>query len=166
MYNQSDLQFLRERIQDLESALFFSLHTSVLKMSTTIVSILKTDELVQVWFYVPRPKQAIQEFDKEFPVKLEFFRKGKGYFLHVTGKAFIITDPEEINCLVFEDIRKMATEKLVLIKVRMGKADYFETPEPSVGRWKEIRSQVYAWLFNTRKGYRPYRLDSPLAMAS
>src|SRR5262245_40023162 len=113
MLPQSDLQFLRGKIQELRNALFFSQNTSLLRIATTIVSVIKVDELGQMWFFVPRPLQALHEFDHEFPVKLEFFKKGKDYFLHVSGKAFIVTDPEEINGLVHEDIREQAGSHLV-----------------------------------------------------
>lgn len=167
MLNYTDLQFLREKIQDLRSALFFSQNTSLLRISTTVVTILKVDDLGQVWFFVPRPRQALHEFDREFPVKLEFFRKGKRFFLHITGKAFIISDPEEINGLVYEDIKEKATDHMVLIKVKMGKADYFESsPARHPGRWQDLRQQISAWLFNTRPGYKPYHLDPPLALQS
>ena len=162
MLNPSDFHFLREKIQDLRSALFFSQNTSLLRMSTTIVTILKVDELGQVWFFVPRPKQALHEFDREFPVKLEFFRKGKRFFLHITGKAFIVTDPEEINSLMYEDIKEKANDHLVLIKVKMGKADYFESaPARQSGWWQDLHKQVYAWIFTSRPGYKPYHLEAP-----
>src|SRR6202012_2931381 len=124
MVPQTDLNFLREKIQDLRNALFFSENSSLLRIATTIVSVLKVDELGQMWFFIPRPQQAINEFDREFPVKLEFFRKGKDFFLHASGKAFIVTDPEEINSLVHDDIRELAGNHLVLIRVQMLKADY------------------------------------------
>src|SRR5882757_2388593 len=123
----SDIPFLQQKIQELQRALFFSQHSSLLRMATTIVSIMKVDELGQIWFFVPRPSQALHEFDREFPVKLEFFRKGKGFFLHITGKAYIIDDPEEINSLVFEDLKEQISGQMVLIKVKMGRADYFES---------------------------------------
>src|ERR1700759_3375269 len=118
MLPQSDLQFLQQKIQELKNALFFSQNTSLLRMSTTVVSVIKVDELGQMWFFVPRPQQALQEFDKEFPVRLEFFKKGKEFFLHVSGKAFIVTDPEEINGLVHEDIRELNGSHLVLLRVQ------------------------------------------------
>lgn len=169
MLPQADLRFLQEKIEDLKKALFFSLNTSVLRIATTIVSVIKVDDVGQVWFFVPRPRQAIHEFDREFPVRLEFFRKGKGYFLHVSGKAFIVTDPEEINGLVHDDIREQTGEHVVLIRVKMLKADYFETyggAAPS-GWWRDLRNQLHAWLFNTRPGYKPYYLaDSPMPVLS
>lgn len=168
MLNQSDLQFLQEKIRDLKNAIFFSQNTSLLRMATTIISVLKVDELGQMWFFVPRPQQALHEFDREFPVRLEFFRKGKKFFLHVSGKAFIITDPEEINSLVHEDIREQTGNHLVLIKVRMTKADYFESTadlSQAAGWWRDIRNQLHSWMFNTRPGYKPYRLaDTSMPM--
>ncbi len=169
MLNQSDMHFLQEKIQDLKNALFFSQNTSLLRMATTIISVLKVDELGQMWFFVPKPQQALQEFDREFPVRLEFFRKGKQFFLHVAGKAFIVTDPEEINSLVHDDIRELAGDHMVLIKVRMMKADYFESPDHShqMGWWRDLRNQVYSWMFNTRPGYKPYYLaDAPMPLLS
>jgi general stress protein 26 len=172
MLNQSDLRFLREKIQDLKNAIFFSQNTSLLRMATTIVSISKVDELGQMWFFIPRPLQALHEFDREFPVRLEFFRKGKKFFLHVSGKAFIVTDPEEVNSLVHDDIRELASDHLVLIKVRMTKADYFESSGSgdlahAAGWWKDVRTQVHAWMFNTRPGYKPYYLaDTPMPLLS
>jgi general stress protein 26 len=169
MLNQTNLQFLQEKMQELRNALFFSQNTSLLRIATTIVSILKVDELGQVWFFVPKPKQALHEFDREFPVRLEFFRKGKSFFLHVAGKAFIVTDPEEINSLVYEDIKEQIGGPMVLIKVKMMQAEYFERPIPGrhAGWWSELKNQLQAWLFNTRPGYKPYQLlDTPVPMLS
>ena len=168
MLNHSDLEFLQEKIQDLRSALFFSQNTSLLRISTTIVSILKTDEFGQVWFFVPRPSQALHEFDREFPARLQFFRKGRRFYLHITGKAYIVNDPEEINSLFYEDIRESASDHLVLIRVRMLKADYFESlPDTHGGWWRDLKKQLYSWFSHSRPGYRPYHLDTPpLAVAS
>jgi len=169
MYNHSfnsDLPFLQQKIQELKNALFFSENNSVLRMATTIVSVLKVDELGQLWFFIPRPMQALHEFDREFPVRLEFFRKGKGFFLHITGKAFIVDDPEDVNCLLFEDLKEQVSPHMVLIKVKMSKADYFESTMRTShsGWWRDLRTQLHAWLFNTRPGYKPYQLDAPLPM--
>jgi general stress protein 26 len=168
MLNQTDLRFLREKIQDLRHAIFFSQNTSLLRMATTIVTLSKMDELGQMWFFVPRPQQALQEFDREFPVRLEFFKKGRQFFLHVSGKAFIVTDPEEINGLVHDDIREQAADHRVLIKVRMLKADYFESkgdPAPAGKWWRDLRNQLHGWLYHTRPGYKPYYVaDAPIAV--
>jgi general stress protein 26 len=160
MLPQSDLQFLQQKIQELKNALFFSQNTSLLRIPTTVVSVIKVDELGQMWFFVPRPQQALHEFDKEFPVRLEFFKKGKEFFLHVSGKAFIVTDPEEINGLMHDDIRGLVGDHLVLIRVRMDKADYFDNTASGLhsGWWRELKAQLHTWMYNTRPGYKPYYL--------
>jgi hypothetical protein len=155
MVNQ-DLHFLQEKIQDLKNALFISQNSSLLRIPTTIISIVKTDDLGQVWFFVSRPKQFLHEFDREFPAKLEFFRKGKRFFLHITGKAFIVSDPEEINSLVGEEMMHQATEHVVLIKFKMQKADYFESAVPGE------RSGIKWW----KSLLRPYHLERPMSMFS
>ena len=169
MLPQPSLLFLREKILDLKKAIFISQHSSLLKMATTIISVENMDDLGQLWFFVPRPQQALHEFDREFPVRLEFFRKGKDYFLHASGKAYIVTDPEEINGLLDEEIREKTDDHLVLIKVKMLKAEYFQSPAPHTQArwWRELRNQLHVWLFNTRPGYKPYHLaDAPMPMLS
>jgi putative membrane protein len=139
----SHLPFLREKINDLKSALFICQHNAILKMATTIVSVCKVDDFGQMWFFVSRPRQALYEFDREFPVRLEFFKKGKKFYLHVSGKAYIVTDPEEIIQLE-QDIPGAREEHSVLIRVKMLKADYFENTGPTggigwspIGWWRE-----------------------------
>lgn len=159
MFSETHLCFLQEKILDLRSALFFSLSNSVLKMPTTIVTALKVDEGGQVWFFVNRPNQYIQEFDKEFPARLEFFRKGKNFHLKIMGKACIVNDPEELNRLVdvSEDIKRKAMNELVLVKVKIQNAEYMEnTPPETTGWFHSVRSQVNRWLGHQPAAYRPY----------
>ena len=65
MLPDSSIQFLQDKIEDLRSALFFSLSNAVLKMPTTIVTTLKVDDAGQIWFFVNRPAQFLHEFDKD-----------------------------------------------------------------------------------------------------
>jgi general stress protein 26 len=162
MISETHLPFLQEKISDLRSALFFSLSNAVLKMPTTIVTALKVDEVGQVWFFVNRPMQHIQEFDKEFPARLEFFKKGKNFHLKIMGKACIVNDPEELNGLVnvSEDIKTKAMSQLVLVKVKIQSAEYMEnTPVETNGWLYSIRAQFNKWFGNQPAGYRPYSLQ-------
>ena len=69
--------FLQEKIKNLGSAIFFNQSDAVLKLPTSIVRIIHVDEYGYLWFFMQRPPQQLNEFEKEFPVKLDFFRKGK-----------------------------------------------------------------------------------------
>jgi general stress protein 26 len=98
----------------------------------------------------------LQEFDHEFPAKLRFFKKGKEYFLHISGKAYIICDPEEIQHLVSlpEDIREGAiNHKFVLLKMRIQKAEYFERhSRNSAAGFTSFISKMFSWLFDHKTG--------------
>src|SRR5258708_39675624 len=138
------LTFIEEKVMDLENALFFSLSDAVLKIPSCVVKVLQADELGQLWFVIPKPSQLIHAFDKTFPVKLDFFRKGRDYYLKIFGKAFLVNDPEEINHLesLHENIKQQARyDETVLIKVQMSHAEYFDTA-PLRTSTKTILNQV------------------------
>src|SRR5262245_22734223 len=71
----TSLNFVRDKIRNIGSALFYSDQDSVLKFPTSIITALKVDEVGQVWFYMNRPSQYIHQFDTQFPARLDFFRK-------------------------------------------------------------------------------------------
>ena len=147
MKPMDNIKFLQQRIQEIGSALFYSLSSAVLKFPTTIVNTLKVDDLGNIWFFVNRPEQNLTEFDWEFPAQMQFYRKGKSYFLQIAGKACIINDPEEVNSLqgLPEDARAKAVHEMVLIKLSINVVQYHEYCEaqPRLSIWQKI----YNWLF-------------------
>src|SRR5688572_31895273 len=116
----NDISFLQDKIQGIGSALFYNMSSGVLKIPTSIVSVLRVDEAANIWFFVNRPEQNLYAFDREFPVRMQFYRKGKGYYLQITGKAYVVDDPEEVYGLVSlpEEIKIRAFRELLLIKVK------------------------------------------------
>ena len=156
MFSESYLQFVQDKIQDLNSALFFNLSDAVLKIPTTIISVIKVDEVGQVWFFVQRPRQRVHEFDKEFPSRLDFLRKGKQYSMSITGKACIVSDPEELNGLVSfsEDVKKRALDKLLLVKVKIQQAEYYDhTPESSHNWLNNFKNHLVKFFHKTPPGF-------------
>lgn len=135
MAANQQLQFLREKIEEINSAILFNLSDSVLKFPTTIVSTLKVDDYGYVWFCVKKPKQNLKEFENEFPVRLDYFKKGSEYFLQVMGKAWVVTDPEELNSFAGLFDTGSIDRESVLIKVKMMKADYQETQSRNRYSW-------------------------------
>ena len=150
------LHFLQEKIQEIGSAIFFNLSDSVLKFPTSIVTTLKVDEYGYVWFFVQKPRQNIREFETEFPVRLDYYKKGKTYFLQVMGKATMVNDPEELNGLVTlpEDAKEKALQEMVLIKVKMLKAEYQETVTTAKHSWwQSTVGAMLAWFRTGNNGY-------------
>lgn len=164
MTSNQHLDFLQERIEEIGSAIFYNLSNSVLRLPTSVVTSLKVDEYGFVWFCLQKPKQHLSQFEQEFPVKLDFYKKGKGFFLQVAGKAFVVTDPEEMNAYVSgsEDIKKFAGDSVVLLKVKIQKADCYQTnTSGKISWWQQALGSITTWF-----KHNPYRSDNTYFPAS
>jgi general stress protein 26 len=162
MQANQQLCFLKEKIQEIRSAIFFNLSQSVLKLPTSIVETIRVDDFGFVWFYIQKPKQDLREFEKEFPVRMDFFKKGINYFVQVEGKAWVVNDPEEINALnaldTLSDEESKKMNNMVLVKVKMQKADYHETGAHARSAnhswWQNAVSNIYTWFRSANGSYR------------
>jgi len=127
MLSQPRRMFLQSKIMDLQQALFYNDSQCVLKFPTSIINVLQVDDVDQVWFMVRRPVQSLNEFEKEFRARLDFYKKGKNYYLHVIGKACVVTDPEEINNVhgLDNETKKLASTSMALIRMKINKTFYY-----------------------------------------
>ena len=158
MATNQQLTFLQDKIREIGSAIFFNLSDSVLKLPTSIVSTLKVDDYGYVWFFVQKPKQTLQEFETEFPVRLDFFKKGVNCFLQVMGKGWVVNDPEEINAYVTlpEDIKNINDGQMLLVKVKIMKAEYYDHRTAARNSWWQNAVGTFsAWLGVGSNQYRP-----------
>lgn len=156
MATNQQFNFLQEKIQEIGSAIFFNLSDSVLKLPTSIVSQVKVDDFGYVWFYIQKPKQNLQEFDMEFPVRLDFFKKGQSFYLQVNGKAWVVSDPEAMNMLSYQSqgTNEFPSHDMVLVKVKILKAEYYETKTTTLSWWQSAVSSFSTWFRNSNH-YRP-----------
>jgi hypothetical protein len=91
-------------------------------------------------------------------VKLDFFRKGLDYSLQVIGNGYIVNDPEEIFVITtnIDEVKKFNPNEMVLIKVKMTRADYFDNITGSKASWlQNAISFLQSWIFPNTAGYRP-----------
>ena len=157
MATNQQLTFLQEKIQEIGSAIFFNLSDSVLKLPTSLVTTLNVDDYGFVWFFLQKPKQNLKEFDNEFPVRLDFFKKGKSSYMQVIGKGWVVTDPEEMNSFVTlpEETKQLAMNEMVLVKVKMTRAEYFEPGSPNHSWWQHAVNTVSTWFRPSNNQFRP-----------
>lgn len=161
MENQQ-LQFLQEKIQEIGSAIFFNLSDAVLKLPTSIVTTLKVDDMGYIWFFIQRPKQLLSEFEKEFPVRMDFFRKGKDFTIKVCGKGYMVNDPEELAMLIdiSEEVKQKALNQMVLVKVKLLTAEYCELETGEKVSWLQVAfSTLQSWFWPST-GFRPVTYHS------
>jgi len=145
------IPFLQEKIQELQSALFFAELNSLLTIPTHVITAEVVDDAAQIWFVVPNRGLAANEFDKEFSAKLDFFKKGKDFYIKIKGIANIVTDEKEMIGFESKEILcSIQQGDAMVIKVRVQHADYFEaTPKPATQSWiKNSGAHLFNWLLN------------------
>jgi hypothetical protein len=151
------LQFLQDKIREIGSAIFFNLSDSVLKLPTSIVTTLEVDDYGFVWFFIQKPQQSLKEFESEFHVRLDFFKKGTSCFMQVSGKGWVVTDPEDLSSLnsLPAQAKEAALKGMVLVKVKILKAEYYETRTAKPGSWWQNALNGFTAWFRSSNQFRP-----------
>jgi hypothetical protein len=150
MIQDLSVTFLREKIMELENALFMSESSALVSLPTHIVRVTEVDETGNIWFIIPKPTQVVESFSKEMSARLDFFKKGKEFFLKVSGVATMVWSAKELagaglSTQFSESLRK--GDVAVMVKAEI--TEYVEkNPKPSSNPLLNVGSQVYNWLLN------------------
>lgn len=146
-----ELNVLKSKIIELQSALFYTESVSPVKLPTHVISDVEVDSEGRIWFVVPRPVQHIDAFEKEVPAKLDFFKKGKDFFVKIRGVASLLTDTATINSyegLSAEMKEKMSDGKSMGIMVKILDSEFVDNaPKPSQNWLQSSRSHLSSWFF-------------------
>jgi hypothetical protein len=97
MTNSIDIDFLKERITSIQTALFFSQDIGVMKIPNSVVHILKVDDDGQMWFFIHRPRQYLFAFNETFHARLDFYKKGAKCFLLAAGNVSMIDEQPDVD---------------------------------------------------------------------
>lgn len=140
----TNLQFIREKIYSLRSAIMYSMSNELIKIPNNIINVLRIDDEGNLWFHCKAPVQYIREYEQIFPVRLHFYRKGVLYFIEVSGSAKIVQGQQ--NDYMNFDAGK---EEPLLIKMNIHCAEYAE-PETRNKTWIDLMMEnAYKWLIRT-----------------
>ena len=151
MIRDLSIEFLSKKIKELENALFMSESNALVSLPTHMINVSEVDEEGNIWFIIPKPTQVIESFSKEMPAKLDFFKKGKEFFVKVAGVASIAWSIEDMKCpkLAKQFSGSFEKDNVVAVKVKVEYSEYSEkTPKPSSNPLMQMGSQVYNWLVN------------------
>jgi general stress protein 26 len=167
MFNDKNLQLIKEKIEDLGVAILHCHSKGLLKIPNSVIQTHAVDENGDILFFMNRPTQSLSEFDQEFLVNLNYFKKGKNYFLNIFGKARIINDPEELTYILEltpEEVNKALTQQ-VLIKVKILNVDVtdnsFERKNSLVKKAQSVFYGLLDWGEPNARSYN-FRTDSSL----
>jgi general stress protein 26 len=150
MIQDMSVTFLREKIQELENALFMSESNALVSLPTHIVRVSEVDEEGNIWFIIPKPTQVIDSFSKEMPAKLDFFKKGTSFFLKISGVASIVWSAREMKeAKLTNEFSGSLSKGNVAVKVKVELSEYIEkTPKATTNPLLNVGTQVYNWLLN------------------
>jgi hypothetical protein len=149
---QEEMNVLKSKITELQTALFYTESLSPIKLPTHVITDVEVDmEGRHIWFAVPRPTMHIDAYEKEVLAKLDFFKKGKDFFVKVKGVAVLLTDAATINgfeTLSAEMKEKMNDDRSIGIMVKIEDVQFVDnTPKPAQNWLKASRSQLSSWFF-------------------
>src|SRR6202167_6407995 len=135
---QQEMNVLNSKITELQTALFYTESVSPIKLPTHVITDVEVDMEGHIFFAVPRPAMHIDAYEKEVPAKLDFFRKGKDFFVKVTGAAVLLTDAKTINSyesLSADMKKKMSENGSMGIMVKIEKTDLVDNSPKSAQSW-------------------------------
>lgn len=136
MAQDTNLQFIRDRIRELKSAIMYNNSQSVLRVPNNIAEAVEVDDEGVLWFTIRRPAGYMQQCDQVFPARLNFYRKGIFYRMEVSGKATVVNY-----------IHNATKEDIALLKLDMKEIEYTEPELPgSPSVIEKYAKQFYNWL--------------------
>ena len=148
---QQEVNVLKTKITQLQTALFYTESASPVKLPTHVVTDVEVDDDGRIWFTIPKPAMHIDAYEKEVHAKLDFFKKGKDFFVKVKGVATLLVDASTINSfdtLSAEMKEKMNDEKSIGIMVKIEDTDFVDnSPKPTQNWLQASRSQLSSWFF-------------------
>ena len=136
-----NLQFITDKILDTRVALLHCYSNSILKLPNTIINTSEVDEHGNIWFFMRKPAQLLSQFEQEFPISLNYFKKGNNYSLQVQGKAQMINDDDALpNNQGANRAIGDTSSALILFRVKIIKVDFFELEaEKNLSVWGRMK---------------------------
>lgn len=150
MHNNGDqFTFITDKINQLKVALFKSEINSELLLPNNIIQVLRADEDGNVWFFTSCNLQQAKNISRTFYVYLDFYKKGADCRLRINGAATIIEDEDE-SFISISNYSKSVSARLVLIKMKIMQAEYYEGNLSQKVSWKnKIFSRINNLFFES-----------------
>ena len=137
MSPDTNLQFIREKIYKVRTAIMYSMSNDLIRLPNSIITAVKVDEEGQLWFLCNKPAQPLEQCPQSFPVRLHFYRKGTFFHLEISGKAEIVNN---------NYVGPTDQQKPLLIKMNMMNVEYTEQSERRKSAIEVWFEKAYAWL--------------------
>jgi general stress protein 26 len=135
-YHDDNLSFLQEKIREIKIALFKSEINSELQLPNNIIQTLKVEEDGHIWFFTSCNGDYAKSIDRSFYAYLDFYKKGTECRLQLSGRAAIVEDDDQ-TFLTMSNYSKSTASRLVLVRMKIMQAEYFENKQYASVSWKD-----------------------------
>ncbi|MDB5202263.1 MAG: hypothetical protein JWQ27_1672 [Ferruginibacter sp.] len=147
-FHDENLSFLQEKIKQIKVALFKSEINSELQLPNNIIQTLKVEDDGHLWFFTSCAGDYAKSIERSFYAYLDFYKKGTDCRIQVSGKATIVEDDAE-DFLLMSNYSRSTAGRLVLVKMKIMQAEYFENKTTPMISWKEKLRGAFQNLFYT-----------------
>lgn len=143
------LEFIKEKIYRLRTAVMYSMSNSIYKLPNNIVTAIKVDNQGQLWFICQAGIPGAEQLEQTFPCRLRFYKKGVDFHVEVSGKATVvdIDYPPAKKGKYDKELPK--DQKFFLIKMSMTNVEYTEPHTKRKTKLESILESGYRWFLRT-----------------
>ena len=135
---RKDLRKLAELIEEAEVGMLTTRDLDGTLRSRPLATLQVTND-GELWFFTSIKSPKIRELDEDNRVNLSYARPSDQIYASVSGRARILRDPEKAKALWTAWAKVWFPDgpddpELVLVNVRVEKAEYWDAPDTAVGR--------------------------------
>lgn len=141
MENDYKLMFIKNKLQQIKSAVMYSTNSNTTRLPNDIVEFESVDDDGLLWFSAHIPRHWVKAYELHFPAKLIFYRKGVDYYVEITGTAVVVNKQDAMHG-AYDNAGKL------LLKMVPYYIEYTETGKREAG-FRKLKGQVYDIFMNT-----------------
>jgi len=141
MENDYKLMFIKNKLQQIKSAVMYSTNSNTVRLPNDIVEFESVDDDGLLWFSAHIPRHWVKAYELHFPAKLIFYRKGVDYYVEITGTAVVVNKQDVMHGV-------NTTGGKLLLKMVPYYMEYTETGKREAGL-RKLKGQVYDIFMNT-----------------
>ena len=145
-HHDKNLDFLKEKIKDIKIALFKTELNPELQLPNNIIQTLKVEDDGTVWFFTSCNGKQVENIDSSFYAYLSYQKKGTGCRLQLSGKACLVKNDDD-GLFSMCNYAKGSYGKLVLVKMKIMQAEFFENKFFENISWSEKIKNSFNYLF-------------------
>jgi hypothetical protein len=142
MENDYKLLFIKNKLEQIKSAVMYSTSNNAVRLPNDIVEFESVDDEGLLWFSAHVPRQWEKSYELHFPAKLIFYRKGVDFYIEITGTAVVVNKQDIVQS------NNYAYNGKLLLKMVPYYIEYTETKKREMG-FKKLKGQVYDIFMNT-----------------